>query len=342
MMFSDTYRAMNQKIGPSPALAAETAARARPRRRGPRRPVMAAVLVLCLCAAAPAAAAVEPVYQALYRVAPAAAQFFQPVRRSCTDNGVTLEVVSVHVEGSTARAYIALSGNAVDSTCDLYDSYDFHLPFDQISHCERVEDGLDAHTATFLCTVETMDGAPIPAGGKMTFSLDRFLSGKQTAEDLAVDLVPADYAGEAPARQVYVNGASYDPERFTTPPDNCVTALVPGDAITTPMENLSITAAGYADGLFHVQMAISKQLELDPHGQLYLVGEHGERVEPYYTISTIEGEDPDGTYSEARISYVDFVFDISPADLSRYALHGDFHTAASLTEGDWRITFPLN
>ena len=33
--------------------------------------------------------------------------------------------------------------------------------------------------------------------------------------------------------------------------------------------------------------------------------------------------------------------DVSPADLSGYTLHGDFYTASTLTEGRWRVTFPL-
>lgn len=73
----------------------------------------------------------EPGYQLLYALSPAAAQFFQPVRRTCTDQGVTMEVAGVRVEGDTAQAYVTLSGGSVDETTDLFDSWSFHLPFDQ-------------------------------------------------------------------------------------------------------------------------------------------------------------------------------------------------------------------
>ena len=39
--------------------------------------------------------------------------------------------------------------------------------------------------------------------------------------------------------------------------------------------------------------------------------------------------------------YEDFLFEIAPEDLAGYTLHGDFYTAVTLTEGFWRVTFPL-
>ena len=109
----------------------------------------------------------------LYAISPAAAQFFQPVQRSCTDNGVTMEVAAVRIGGDTAEAYITLSGEAVDGACDLFDSYNFHLPFDRVGCCQRVGYDEESRTAAFLCTAKTMDGSPIPTGGKMTFSVER-------------------------------------------------------------------------------------------------------------------------------------------------------------------------
>lgn len=170
-----------------------------------------------------------------------------------------MEVAAVRVEGSAAQAYITLTGDAVDETCDLFDSYNFHLPFDQIGHCQRVGYDAATHTATFLCTTETMDGSPIPAGGKMTFSVGCFLSGRETAEDLAVEISLADYAFEAAAAPTwsdpdrktpgafYRTGGSYSAEEdealYQTSP-----VLMPGEALAEPVPSLSVTAAGYADG----------------------------------------------------------------------------------------------
>lgn len=41
------------------------------------------------------------------------------------------------------------------------------------------------------------------------------------------------------------------------------------------------------------------------------------------------------------MDYIDFVFDIPPEELEHYTLYGNFYTASTLTEGLWRVTFPL-
>ena len=94
MNFSETYRRMNEPIGPSP----ELIRRPPPKRRLPLRRLAAAAAAAALVLATPALAVRSELgYQVLYRIAPSVAQFFQPVQRSCTDQGVTMEVVGVRV-----------------------------------------------------------------------------------------------------------------------------------------------------------------------------------------------------------------------------------------------------
>ena len=338
-MFQETYRKMNDPIGPDPALAAETVARAerraRPRLR--RRAAAAAALALALCVGTAVAAGVEPVYQLLYAVSPAAAQLFQPVRRSCTDGGVTMEVAAVAVEGSRAQAVLALSGGAVDETTDLFDSYSFRLPFDQTSHCERLDFDPETGTAYFQITTETLDGSPIP-GGKMTVSLGCFLSGRETAEDLAVDLPLGACARAAETAPVWAPGRPEDPGAYVCtgggPGAEELPMLLPGAALAEPAEGLSITAAGYAEGAFHVQVCRRDATKLDNHCRLWLEDGAGNRLEPRCAYFTNSG-------GEARLDYLDAVFDVSPEALPGYTLRGDFTTSAALTEGTWRVTFPL-
>ena len=82
-----------------------------------RRRLAAAAAVAAVLLATPALAVrSETGYAVLYRIAPAVAQFFQPVQEACTDSGITMEVAAVRVEGDTAQAYIVLSGGPVDAT----------------------------------------------------------------------------------------------------------------------------------------------------------------------------------------------------------------------------------
>ena len=149
------------------------------KRPAKRRPVLraliaAALAVVCLSGlvCAMTAADVGPAYELLYQIAPAAAQRLKPVHASDENQGIRLEVVSADVRGDAAEAYIAvtdLTGDRVDGTLDLFDSYDVRTARDSTGHCEFVSYDADTKTATFLVTVRNMDGTPL-RGGKMTLS----------------------------------------------------------------------------------------------------------------------------------------------------------------------------
>ena len=326
MNFSETYRRMNEPVGPSPDLIRKTLSQPG-RRRLPLRRLAAAAAAAAVLLATPALAVrSETGYAVLYRIAPAVAQFFQPVRESCTDSGVTMEVAAVRVEGDTAQAYIALSGGPVDATTDLFDSWSFHLPFDQVGHCERVAWDEATGTVTFLCTVQTLDGSPIPTGGKMTFSVRQLLTGKKALEGVAVDLNLADYAGETETAQGYSSSSGAD----GTP------MLLPGDVLAEPADGIAITAAGYVDGAFHVQARLGDIHRTDNHCRLWLEDAAGTEAGTGHGVY-FRGD----AGSPGDDVYEDFLFDVALEDLSNYTLHGDFYTATTLTEGLWQVTFPL-
>ena len=336
-MFCETYRKMNEPVGPSPELVRQIEEKIQ-RRHMPRLRLAACALTAALCLAVPALAAqTELGYQLLYQISPAAAQFFQPVRESCTDSGVTMEVAAVRVEGSAVQAYITLSGNVVDGSTDLYDSYSFYLPFDNTNHCEQVGYDPDTHTALFLCSAETLDGGDIPAGGKMTFSVREILSGKTALEDAIVGLELADYAVEAATAPSWSYPAEKTPGAFYCIGGDLTGCpmLRPGGVLAVPTEAMPITAAGYADGLFHIQVQLKRHLEADPHCFLWLEDGGGNRVNPVGVVYHTRGEGAE------REDYVDQVFDVAPSELAGYALHGRFISSSILTKGGWRVTFPL-
>ena len=79
MNFSKTYRRMNEPVGPSPDLIRKTLSHP-DRHRLPLRRLAAAAAVAAVLLATPALAVrSETGYAVLYRIAPAVAQFFQPV-----------------------------------------------------------------------------------------------------------------------------------------------------------------------------------------------------------------------------------------------------------------------
>ena len=117
-----------------------------------------AAVIMCaaLAVSGLAAADVEGVYEFLYAVSPDIAQRLKPVRMSCVDNGIELEVISAEASGDTARIFVGLrdtEGDRVDGTCDLYDSYAINLPSDMSAGCSFFEFDEDTGTALFLVEI---------------------------------------------------------------------------------------------------------------------------------------------------------------------------------------------
>ncbi|MDO4173615.1 MAG: DUF4179 domain-containing protein [Eubacteriales bacterium] len=167
-MLHERYQHMMQQIAPSDALVHEVCASAQNKQNYPKirrllRPA-AAVLAACmgLVIAMPALAAnVEPVYQVMYTLSPSMAQFFMPVHLSDEKNGIRMEVESAYIYGNTAEIYITmqdLTGDRIDATMDLNDSYDIHIPFSSVSGCEMVDYDENTKTARLYIRIEFWNG----------------------------------------------------------------------------------------------------------------------------------------------------------------------------------------
>lgn len=105
--------------------------------------------------------------------------------------------------------------------------------------------------------------------------------------------------------------------------------LLPGEILAEPAEGLCITAAGYADGYFHIQLCRGNAAQTDNHARLWLEDPAGNKLEAAASVGFL-------SQGERRTDYTEFLFDVAPGDLSRYTLTGDFDTASDLTEGFWQ------
>ena len=311
------------------AEAAEASPRKTPRLRRTAGIVLAAAL--CLMLALPVMAASDGSYELLYAVAPALAQRLKPVQLSCEDNGIQMEVVAASVQGDTAEAYIALrdlTGDRVDGTTDLFDSWRFHTPFDSVNTCTLEHYDESTHTAMFYVLMTDMNGEDIlPEDGKITFSVQKFLSHKREFE--GVDLQPVlTSLDPAPATQSSASLRGGDDLSTAS-----VICLAPADEpLLIPADGVAVTGAGYVDGQLHIQVYYEDILRTDNHGFVYYVGEDGEPV--YSTLSLSLWDDTQtGSYQE-------YIFDVPAEALDSVAFYGDFYTCGSLTEGNWQVTFP--
>ncbi len=351
MIFRKTYAAMQADIRPDSALLQRTRAllaehrHTRARRLRPML-VLAAVLV-CLALAVPAfampALAADPTgYALLYRISPAAAQFFRPVNASDEDNGIRLTVESIHLADDTVSVYVALqdvTGDRLDETTDLFDSYRIGRGFDSAASCTLVDYDEATHTVRFLISITTFDGQRIE-GKKLTFSLGRILSGKSEFEG-ALEDIDLTAASLSPATQsVGLRGlggtAAQElfPDVFDTDRagSGVYAMLVPTGTLAAPTPGVTVTAMGYIDGLLHIQVLYDNILETDNHGLLWL--ENGaEKIDCLVNASF--------SHENGRDSYEDYLFDVPPEQLADYTLFGYFTTCDTQIQGDWSITFPL-
>lgn len=342
MTFREKYNAMQRDVRPDAPLlqrtrAAAQKAPARPRRLRPLIALAAVLVCLALTVPAfamPALAADPDGYALLYSISPAAAQFFKPVNRSDEDNGIRLTVDSVYLHSDTVEIYVSLqdlTGDRLDETTDLFDSYRINRGFDCSATCSLAGYDAQTRTARFLISITSFDGQDIE-GDKLTFSLNRLLTGKTETEGAVTGLDLAAAQAESATQRVEWRGGSGIATETDGSTAETRTALVPTGTLAAPAPGVTVTAIGYIDGLLHIQVLYENIHETDNHGQLWL--ENGaEKLECLGSLSFFAENGSD--------SFEEYVFDVSPAQLADCTLYGSFVTADTLIEGGWEITFPL-
>lgn len=352
-MNREVFDSINSKLIPDTKLILRTSQKINdealsPKRKQIYRPLLAAVAVLlCLSMTISTAANYSPsVYKLMQDISPAAAQFFSPVCKSCEDNGIRMEVVSAYIHEGTAEIYISmkdLTGDRIDDTIDLFDSYDIRSCFDITGHCERIGYDADTKTANFLITVtQHTNGKEVNLKGrKIKFSVKSFLSQRKEEKHF---LIPFDLANSAPANQICTLDKSgvmresgvYYKSGSTLNMNDAETDVIiaPGNTLCT-VNDTQVTAVAYYNGKLRVQVMTSHRFDKDAHEWIYLTDESGQQVQPYGTVDFQTYED------SVRFIGRDYIFDIPQEKIQNYKLYGDFITSEMLTKGNWRVNFRL-
>lgn len=307
------------------------------RRTCRRYAALAAAAVLCVLLTVPALAfaGVDQAYEVLYAVSPAIAQTLKPVQMSCEDNGIRMEVISASVLGDRADIYISmrdLTGDRIDETVDLFDSYRINQPFDSSATCRLVSYDAQQKEATFLISITRWDKRDI-GGDKITFSVREFLSDKQMFEGPLPQLELSSAAQSPDTRTgVDIRGWS-QPDGARMDVEAVPVLARQTDILFSPASGVQVTAMGYVDGKLHIQTHYDSIHETDNHGYVYLKNVDGEVIYADFSISFWD-ESHSGSYDEE-------VFDIPAEGSSGYQVCGAFWTGAKLTRGSWQVTFSL-
>ncbi len=293
---------------------------------------LAALLFALAAVPALAAADVEPMYQLLYAVSPSAAQGLKPVQKSCTDNGIEMEVVSAYIHDDSAEIYIAmrdLTENRIDGTVDLYDSYDIRNSLDCSGTCRLESFNEETGIATFLISIKQMNNKKFK-GSKVTFSVSELLSRKQHYEGI-ISEIELSSVSTSPQTQKSANIRGVVGYKRRSE----MLFLLPCEApLCVPTEGASVTAIGYINGKLHIQMYYTDILKTDNHGQLWLTDSDGKRV---------KCQESETFWDDAQSgSYQEYIFDVPYEEIGNYMVCGEFWTCNTLITGDWQVTFPMD
>lgn len=282
-----------------------------------------------------AACGYTPAVEILSKLYPDFAKQLRPVNESCTDNDIEMKVEGVYVEDNVAKVYISmrdLTGDRIDETMDLFDSYSIYTDGDQIGGCEFVAYDDVNHMAYFLITLQNEKGNPIK-GKYMTFRVSRFLSHKRTTDSTLAEIDLNELPLNPEIRNVddeplYFRGGSRDSGRNNILQYNDTQAF-------SPVEGVQVTAWGIMEGELHIQVYYEDISTFDNHG--YILLKDLKAAEEYVYPETYAYFDSD------RVgSYEEYVFDLgAEADWNAYSLEAKFWTCTSLTEGNWEVAFPV-
>lgn len=294
--------------------------------------VAAAIALVCFGSVpALAAADVEPAYHLLYTISPALAQKLKPVNLSCVDQGIQVEVDSAYIHGDTAEAIICikdLTGDRIDETVDLFDSYTIRNIKDSSGTCNLLDYNKDTGVAAFAILMEQMDGSSL-SGSKVTVSLSKLLCKKGIFNGVLEDITLSSVT-DTPhlTDNVKIRGGGGAPR-----PDDAVFLQPASTPLLTPLPGISVTGLGYENGKLHVQIRYEDIGNTDNHGWIRLQSKGGEVLNSSYDISFWD--------SSLTDSYDEYIFELPYEELKNYKIYAEFVNSGLLIEGDWEITFPM-
>ena len=306
-------------------------------RRHYLKPIISiAAALMIMIGTLPAATALgsDNAYNLLYSIYPNGAQSFKPIRESCTDNGITLNVISADISGADAKVFFSVTdneGGRLDDMIDLFDSYYLNTPFDTSNTCRLVSFDKESSCAYFVTETSSMHGESL-SGKKLTFGFSTILCGeKHFADKLPISLSGMSTSPKTRKGLPNYSGGSYVGEM----PGVCdMSFLETSDkVIFEPIDGAQITAVGFVDGALHVQTRYLDKADLDTHGFVTLKDSSGHEYENAGAFTAC--------FEESGISYEETVIPIEFAALGDYSLFGEFEKSSRRIDGRWQVTARL-
>lgn len=281
-------------------------------------------------------------YEYLYRIHPGLAESMLPVQKSCMDQGIEMKVEAIKIEGKQANIYVSLrdtTGDRIDQTTDLFDSYHVNTNCDQASGCSLISYDEETKTASFLIQID--QHTEKFTGKRMTFSVSELLLQKQETT-MELPQIRLNELKEKTGDELYEASeltfrgwggsglADFGDEKkniwhYLKADEKQTFQAVPG---------ARITAYGLVDGMLHIQIYYEDIIHKDNHGDIRLKDANGKE---YICLGNISFWD-----EEHQGSYEEYLFEpMDDREFEEFTVLGWFVTAGELLEGDWKISFPI-
>ena len=267
-------------------------------------------------------------YKILYSVNEGMAKKLSLVNESCEDNGIQMTVEAVNIDDNKADIYISLrdlTGDRIDESTDLFDSYRINTTADSMSGCQSVSYDEETKTKTFLINIEQDE--PI-VGEKLKFSVSELITGK-TETYCKLDIVEKLNVtkGYVSSTDLSVRGGSGD-DNFDLDAPRQMLKTDKGNGFS-PVPGVKIVGYGFIDNQLHIQAYYENILEYDNHGFVYLRDDKGEKVSMEYDIAFWD--------EEGIGSYEEYVFDVSQKEFDDCEVYGKFTTCDTNIKGNWSV-----
>lgn len=356
-MFKESYKKAYDAIKPDVYLTEKILMRAEEKKNGRRflKPLItvaatsfAVVLIMSFTIMPVLAANVPKIYVLLDSISPMLADFFVPVKESCTSQGIIMQVEAVYVNGREAEIYLSFrdaeeSGtDRINGAVDLFNSYGL-----------RSGKGRSAYAGSSFVKYEEETGKAyfkVSVGAEeafdndcLTFYVNELLCDiGQKKKDISL----AGMVYETEFKNVTLSGAggSQDvrellddlraPQNADDPrPAWKVLEGKTPDACSR--EGITVTGIAYLDGILHLQICRGGYDKGDSYLQPFLVYGNGE--EKHQDYSVMWKEDVDGQ----RYVFEEFYFTVGKEELADCSMYGIFHTHAGYVKGDWEVTFRI-
>ncbi|MBQ7432667.1 MAG: DUF4179 domain-containing protein [Lachnospiraceae bacterium] len=332
---------------------------------------VAATVVLLMVTGTASVSVLAKEYPAIYRIvaryAPAISECIVQEKRSCSEQGIQMQLEAVHVDGTQAEVIVSFADEAgsnwIKGEVDLYDSYELYggkkadlvmggcrfLEYDPAEDKAYVQIVIQSDApyvgemAIFsvnmlLCNEihyqETINLAEI---NQMPQTEDRVMNGwggdwealhqQMQTRELAERTVKWEKAVQEAGQGAVLEAGQWN--------EVMVPVLKHEEGAELLADALTVTGVAHQDGILRVQICRGDVTEADRYMLPVLVNQTGEEWHEDYSWGWQERVD--GT----PYTFEEFWFFVEEEELSASELKGDVCVKDGAIRGNWNIAFPM-